>query len=113
MNAGFQPSTVAPEKGWLEYQFPSGSWRIFGCELLVSLIFGNCKTKSPWAVALKNVDGFAVRKSSYVAVCLHTLDVMRAGEVREKARDEVTGGTPLKTNGCPLKINGWFRCIPY
>ena len=22
-------------------------------------------------------------------------------------------GTPLKTNECPLKINGWFRCIPY
>ena len=21
--------------------------------------------------------------------------------------------TPLKTNGCPLKINGWFRCIAY
>ena len=21
--------------------------------------------------------------------------------------------TPLKTNECRLKINGWFRCIPY
>ncbi len=23
------------------------------------------------------------------------------------------GYNPLKTNECPLKINGWFRCIPY
>lgn len=44
---------------------------------------GNGKNVSPWA-ALKNVDGFALRKSSYVAVCLHTLDVMRAGEVRKQ-----------------------------
>ena len=21
--------------------------------------------------------------------------------------------TPLKTNECPLRIDGWFRCIPY
>lgn len=23
----------------------------------------------------------------------------------------LANNTPLKTNGCPLKSNGWFRCI--
>ena len=27
--------------------------------------------------------------------------------------DENVKVFPLKTNGSPLKINGWFRCIPY
>ena len=37
-------------------------------------------------------EGLMIRKSSYVAVCLHTLEVMRAGEVRANARDEVDPG---------------------
>ena len=36
------------------------------------------------------------------------------GEGQEILRMDVPlAVTPPKTNGCPLKINGWFRCISY
>ena len=50
-----------------------------------------------------------------------TQDLEKVTELKRTASSElvipddsfVSMATPLKTNGCPLKINGWFRCIPY
>ena len=58
-----------------------------------------------------NSPGFAALQS--LEQLADEADQAMNGEKPEKAPKWLAFGTPRKTNECPLKIDGWFRCISY